>query len=125
VLAQRSGARSSDWGVAQARSAYGPHLDYSLTYGWTRDNYEIAPANFLKRHGWTSTATAILTQPLFTFGRTFASNARRARRPPINAVLRSTEQQALFDALDAYVSLRRTRTGWASRQTTLPRSPAN
>ena len=112
VLAQRSGARSSDWGVAQARSAYGPHLDYSLTYGWTRDNYEIAPANFLKRHGWTSTATAILTQPLFTFGRTFASErAARAQAAYQRAVLRSTEQQALFDALDAYVSLRRTRTG--------------
>lgn len=110
LLAQRSSTQSSAWGVAQARAAYGPKLDYALTYGWTKDRFEIANGVFLRRSGWTSTATAVLTQPLFTFGRAFANErGTRAQAAYQLAVLRSTEQQALLDAVDAFVGLRRTR----------------
>jgi outer membrane protein TolC len=121
LLAQRQRAQQR-WGVAQARAAYGPKLDYSLTYGWTRTASRSPRACSSSASGWTSTATAVLTQPLFTFGRAFASErAARAQAAYQLAVLRSTEQQALFDALDAFVGLRRTRTPWPSRPTTLPR----
>ncbi|WP_218847381.1 TolC family protein [Sphingomonas sp. R3G8C] len=110
LLAQRSSAQSSDWGVAQARAAYGPKLDYALTYGWTKDRFEIAKGVYLGRRGWTSTATAVLTQPLFSFGRSFANErGARAQASYQRAVLHSAEQQALLDAVDAFVGLRRTR----------------
>lgn len=110
VLAQRDTARSAAWGVAQARSAYGPHLDYALTYGWTRDRFELTKGIFIAREGWSSTATAVLTQPLFTFGRQFASErGASAQAAYQRAVARSASQQALYDAIDAYVSLRRNR----------------
>jgi len=110
VLAQRDTARSAAWGVAQARSAYGPHLDYALTYGWTRDRFELSKGIFIAREGWSSTATAVLTQPLFTFGRQFASErGASAQAAYQRAVARSASQQALYDAIDAYVSLRRNR----------------
>jgi outer membrane protein TolC len=122
LLAQRSSTQSSAWGVAQARAAYGPKLDYALTYGWTKDRFEIAKGVFLRRSGWTSTATAVLTQPLFTFGRAFANErGTRAQAAYQLAVLRSTEQQALLDAVDAFVGLRRTAPPWPSRPTTWPR----
>jgi TolC family type I secretion outer membrane protein len=96
--------------VAQARAAYGPKLDYALTYGWTKDRFEIAKGAYLSRRGWTSTATAVLTQPLFSFGRSFANErGARAQASYQRAVLRSAEQQALLDAVDAFVGLRRTR----------------
>lgn len=114
LLAQRSTTQSSAWGVAQARAAYGPKLDYALTYGWTRDRFEIAKGVFLGRSGWTSTATAVLTQPLFSFGRSFANErGARAQAAYQQAVLQSAEQQALLDAADAFVGLRRTRTAVA------------
>ena len=110
LLAQRSTSQGSAWGVAQARAAYGPKLDYALTYGWTQDRFEIAKGVYLGRRGWTSTATAVLTQPLFSFGRSFANErGARAQAAYQGAVLRSAEQQALLDAVDAFVGLRRAR----------------
>lgn len=112
LLAQRSTARGSAYSVAQARTAYGPKLDYAVTYGWTYDRYELTKGFYVARRGWTSTFTAVLTQPLFTFGRSFSTErAARAQAAYQRAVLRSTEQQALLDAVSAYVGLRRTRTG--------------
>jgi len=110
ALAQRASAQGSAWGVAQARAAYGPRLDYAVTYGWAQDRFELSKGVFLARRGWTSTATAVLTQPLFSFGRSFASErAARAQAAYQRAVLRSTEQQVLYDAVNAFVGVRRTR----------------
>ncbi|MCW1381308.1 TolC family outer membrane protein [Novosphingobium sp. KCTC 2891] len=110
LLAQRSAVKSVDYRVPQARAAYGPKLDFELTYGLTRSG-TLAPGN-----GWndgtarSATASAILTQPLFTFGRNAAAERfALAQLAYQRQVLRSSEQQAMLDAITSYVGLLRDR----------------
>lgn len=121
ILAQRSAVRSSDYRVPQARSAYGPHLTYELRETWQRDVNQLTPAEkaaqsssdaWLARSGWSNSAQAILTQPLLTFGRNAASEqGALAQRNYQAQVLRSTEQQALYDTIASYVGLLRDKAG--------------
>lgn len=111
LLAQRATVKGSDYRIAQARAGYGPKLNYSLSSNWQEDKFEQLlgrPPRVLS--GWTTSAQAILTQPLFTFGRN-ASQERNARAQFDFQlqVLRSTEQQALLDAITAYIGLLRDR----------------
>ena len=110
LLAQRAAVRSVDYRVPQARAAFGPRLDFQVDYGITRSGTRT-PGN-----GWSdgtyksATATAILTQPLFTFGRNAAGERfAMAQLGYQRQVLRSTEQQAMLDAIAAYVGLLRDR----------------
>lgn len=112
LLSQRAALRGTDYRVPQARSSYGPKLNYSLTYGWQRDNFEQAAGGYFAVQGWSTTASAILTQPLFTFGRNSAQErVALAQRDYQSGVLRSAEQQAMFDAIGSYVGLLRDRFG--------------
>nr|WP_084356069.1 TolC family outer membrane protein [Novosphingobium lentum] len=114
LLAERAKARSVDYLLPQARAQYGPRIDFQATYGYQRDNIEVAPGTFRSRSGWSSTASAILTQPLYTFGRNAAATRTAAAQISFErAVLRSTEAQVLFDATSAYVSVIRDRAGIA------------
>lgn len=111
LLAQRATLKGSDYRIAQALAGYGPKLNYSLASTWQQDRFEQLrgrpPRVF---SGWTTSAQAILTQPLFTFGRN-ASQERNARAQFDfqRQVLRSTEQQALLDAISAYIGVLRDR----------------
>ena len=111
LLAQRATVKSYDYRIAQARAGYGPKLNYSLASTFQHDSFDQrsgrAPLVF---SGWTTTASAILTQPLFTFGRN-ASQERSstAQLDFQRQVLRSTEQQALLDAITAYIGVLRDR----------------
>jgi len=122
VLAQRAAVRGIDYRVVQARAAYGPKLDFQLRQGYTRDVDDatsvFSPA--ATREGWTNSASAILTQPLFTFGRNFAAERFSVAQRNFQAqALRSTEQQALLDTIAAYVGLLRDRAGVAIAQDNL------
>lgn len=110
VLAQRAALRGIDYRVPQARAAFGPRLDYQVGYDITRSGLRT-PGN-----GWSDnttrslTTTAVLTQPIFTFGRNAASERYAlAQLGYQRQVMRSAEQQALLDAIGAYVGLLRDR----------------
>lgn len=110
LLAQRATVKSYDYRVVQARANYGPKLNYSLAATWQYDRFQQRLGPAIALSGWSTTASAILTQPLFTFGRN-ASQERnsRAQLDFQRQVLRSTEQQALLDAITAYIGLLRDR----------------
>lgn len=119
VLAQRATLQQYGYKQAQVRAEYGPKLDYQIIHGWQRDDSE---PTFLQRKlgttantvasGWSTSASAILTQPLYTFGRNFSQErAASAQRAYQIQALRSTEQQALLDAVGAYVGVLRDRAG--------------
>lgn len=119
LLAQRALLRSVDFRVPQARAGFGPKLSYQLADVFQRDSTE--PTAIQRRfgqntstvqRGFSTSAQAILTWPLFTFGRTFAAERYAvAQRTYQEQVLRSAEQQALLDALTAYVGVLRDRAG--------------
>ncbi|WP_298191404.1 TolC family outer membrane protein [Novosphingobium sp.] len=110
LLAQRSTVKASDYRIAQARANYGPKLNYSLALTWQRDSFERFRGGSSIAQGWTTTASAILTQPLFTFGRNVSQErSSRAQFDFQRQVLRSTEQQALLDAITAYIGVLRDR----------------
>lgn len=114
LLAERARLRSVDFRLPQARAQYGPQLQYSATHGYQRNNLEQPTGDFVAFSGWTSTASAILTQPLFTFGRLRANeDSARAQIAFGRASLQATEQQTLFSAINAYAAVLRDRTGVA------------
>jgi len=78
ILAERARKRSTDFRLPQARALYGPRIDYQLDYGYRRDRIELLPDRFRTSSGWTGTVSAIVDQPLLTFGR-LASNERRVQ----------------------------------------------
>jgi outer membrane protein len=110
LLSQRALLKSVDYRVPQARAAYGPTLNYQADYSYQRTQFDqVLGADVINR-GWSSTAQAILTQPLFTFGRNAAQeNVALAQLSFQRQVLRSAEQQALLDAIAAYVGVLRDR----------------
>lgn len=110
LLSQRALLKSVDYRVPQARAAYGPTINYQADYSYQRTQFDqVLGADVINR-GWSSTAQAILTQPLFTFGRNAAQeNVALAQLSFQRQVLRSAEQQALLDAIAAYVGVLRDR----------------
>lgn len=110
LLAQRSTVRSYDYRIAQARANYGPKLNYSLATTFQSDRFDQRRGAPLSLSGWTTTASAILNQPLFTFGRNAAQErSSQAQLEFQRQVLRSTEQQALLDAIVGYIGVLRDR----------------
>lgn len=119
ILAQRAALNSNDYRIPQARAAYGPKLNYAVTDQFQRDSYEPSDAarkagqtRWTTSRGWSTSAQAILTMPLFTFGRNFAQERYAVAQRNFQAqVLRSVEQQALLEAITAYVGVLRDRAG--------------
>ena len=110
LLAERSRLRSTDYRLPQAVSAFGPKLNVQGSYGYQRDNFQQPLGGWIARSGFTSTASAILTQPLFTFGRNAAGvRTAQAQIAFQRAVLRSAELQTLFNAIRAYAGVLRDR----------------
>ena len=110
LLAQRATVTSYDYRIPQTRAAFGPKLNYSLTDTWQRDSFEQRRGRSIAVSGWTTTASAVLTQPLFTFGRNASQERNAAAQLAFQRqVLRSTEQQALLDAITAYIGVLRDR----------------
>ena len=112
LLAERSRLKATDEQVAQARSQYGPQLNITGSYGYNYTKYETS--NFLGQpltetsRGWSGTVSAILDQPVFTFGR-LAWNERQA----LGNVdfqrerLRLIEMQTIRDTIEGYLGVRR------------------
>jgi outer membrane protein len=112
LLAARASTRSIDYRVPQARAAYGPSLGYSASYQYRDDTFDQPVGNPVERSGWTSAANAVLSQPLFTFGRMRAGeDSARAQVAFQRATLASAEQDTLLRTINAYVSVLRDRAG--------------
>lgn len=112
LLAERASLRGTDYRLPQARAQAGPRLSYEASYGYVRDNVEQPAGAWASRSGWSSTAAAVLTQPLFTFGRNAAAERNALAQIAFQrASLRSTEASTLFGAIRAYVGLLRDRAG--------------
>jgi TolC family type I secretion outer membrane protein len=112
LLAERARLRGADYRLPQARAAYGPKLNYQASYGWQRDNFEQPLGGYRAYSGWGSTASAILTLPVMTFGRNAAGEtSARAQIEFERATVRFTEAQTLLDAIVAYTSVLRDRAG--------------
>lgn len=110
LLSQRARLRSTDYRLPQARALSGPSLTFQATYGYQRDNVESALGGWAARSGWSSTAAAVLNQPLFTVGRNAAGERRALGEIAFErASLRSAEAGALFEAIRAYVLVLRAR----------------
>jgi outer membrane protein len=117
ILAQRSLVKSYDYRIPEARAAYGLQLDYQLMLGWQRDRddptalqRELGQITPTTNRGFSNSAMAVLTMPLFTFGRNAAAErSAAAQRAFQKQVLRQTEQGAFYDAVAAYTGLIRDR----------------
>lgn len=108
LLAARAQARAADYRVPQARSAYGPALTASGSYTFTRTRVEVLPGTFAGAQGWISTASLVLNQPVYTFGRNAAAEAGAIASSEFQRdSLRVTEAQVLNQVVTSYVSVLR------------------
>lgn len=108
LLSARATARSADYRIPQARAAFGPTLSASGAYTFTRNRSEVFPGQVVGAQGWASTASLILNQPVFTFGRNAAAEAAAVATSQYQRdILRVTEAQVLNGVIDAYVSVLR------------------
>lgn len=110
LLAERARLEAINFRLPQARARSGPDIGIEARYGYRRENYEQQNGNFLAQSTWSPAASAVLSQPLFTFGRNAAGERNAAAQIDYQrAVLRVTEQQVLLQAITAYVAVRRER----------------
>lgn len=110
LLAQQAKLDSTNYRLPQARARSGPQLSFEASYGYQRENVEQLFGNFVARSGWSPAASAILTQPLFTFGRNAAGEREaKAQIAYQRAALQATEQQLVAQTYAAYVNVLRDR----------------
>lgn len=108
LLSQRASLRGTDYRYPAARSAAGPTMDVQIAHSYQRDRQEVIAGFFNTRSGWATTASLILNQPLYTFGRN-----RGAQKFALADVafgrdsLKLAETQVLLDSITAYISLQR------------------
>ncbi len=108
LLAQRADARSADYRYPAARSQFGPSLGLTAAYNFNRARSELLPGTWVGAQGFTSTAGAVLNQPLLTFGRNSAAAAGAlAESQFARDSLRVAEADVLLAVVGAYVRLQR------------------
>jgi len=108
LLSSRAQVRSADYGVPVARSAYGPSVTVTLGDTFTRTKEELLAGLWVGARGWAYTATAVLTQPILTFGRNAANEyAAIATAEYQREALRLTEMQVLGNVIAAFIAVRR------------------
>lgn len=112
LLAERARLRAADYRLPQARAAFGPKLSVEATYGYERQNFESGAGFWSAREGWTTTASAVLNQPVFTFGRNAAAERSAVAEIAFQrSALRSAEIETLLNAVAVYAAVLRDRAG--------------
>ncbi|OYW48918.1 MAG: hypothetical protein B7Y36_03900 [Novosphingobium sp. 28-62-57] len=110
LLAQRGVLRSTDALYPGARSAYGPQVSVEGRHTFSWDRTQLQSGNYAAIDGFASTATLIFTQPLFSFGRRFASEQSALAQIELGRnQLRLTEAQTMLSVIRDYVFLQRDR----------------
>lgn len=121
LLSERARLRSTDYKLPLARAEFGPKIDFRVGRGYQRANRASTLASTPEiRAAWVTTASVILSMPLYTFGR-LAADERSAWAEIAygRASLQSVEADTLFDALNAYNLVMRDRQGVAIAQDNL------
>jgi TolC family type I secretion outer membrane protein len=109
--AARAQLRSTDEGVPQALSGWRPNVTGQVSAGseWSHDGSKAGPNSLIidrNRHFYPRTYSLTLTQPLFNgFGTVSGTKAAENRVKAGRAQLLDTEQQVLFAAVQAYMSV--------------------
>ena len=109
--AARAQLRSTDEGVPQALSGWRPTVTGQVSGGseWSHDGSKAGPNNLIidrNRQFYPRTYSLTLTQPIFNgFGTVAGTKAAENRVKAGRAQLLDTEQQVLFAAVQAYVSV--------------------
>jgi TolC family type I secretion outer membrane protein len=109
--AARAQLRSTDEGVPQALSGWRPTVTGQVSAGveWSHDGTKTGPNNLIvdrNRQFYPRTYSLTLTQPLFNgFGTVSGTKAAENRVKAGRAQLLDTEQQVLFAAVQAYMSV--------------------
>jgi len=109
--AARAQLRSTDEGVPQALSGWRPTVIGQATVGseWSHDGTKAGPNNLIidrNRQFYPRTYSLTLTQPLFDgFGTVSSTKAAEKRVKSGRAQLLDTEQQVMFQAVQAYMSV--------------------
>lgn len=112
LLAQRDRLRSTDFRLPEARARYGPTIDATASYAFSHDRTYIIPGTAVTQQGFTSAASLILRQPVFTFGRNKAAESSAVSEIAFDRdTLRIVEAQVMLDAVTAYVSVLRDAVG--------------
>lgn len=107
LAGNRALTRAADEVVTQARGAYGPSLNISASHDYTLQRTALSESAF-EDEGFGTTASASLSQPLFTSGRLASGlDAARAGRMIVHENLRASTQQLILDVVNAYASLQR------------------
>ena len=110
LLSERATLRAIDNRYPQARSAFGPTLDVRASADYQRDRVDTTPANTRTQKGFSSTATAILSLPLYTFGRNEAQVQSALGQIAFQRdSLRLREAQVMQTAINSYVGVQRDR----------------
>jgi TolC family type I secretion outer membrane protein len=111
VLAERLRKRADEFGVAAAGSKFGPTISYEVRNGFESDNtQDTLLGQWHQQSGWSSLASAILSQPIYTFGRNSADlKTARAQSDYSRASLQASEQSLLLDTITAYAAVIRNR----------------
>lgn len=108
LLAQRATLRATDHKVPQAMAGYGPSLNVTGTMGYTTDRNDSIFGTTSTQRGWANSASAILTQPLLTFGRNTTSVAvAQAQVRYVRAQTRLLENQVMQAVINDYVEVLR------------------
>ena len=110
LLAQRGILRSTDALYPGARSAYGPQVSLEGRHQFAWDRTQLQTGNFAAINGFASTAALVFSQPLFSFGRRYASEQSAIAQIDLGRnQLRLTEAQTMITVIRDYVFLARDR----------------
>lgn len=110
LLGQRGILRSTDALYPAARSAYGPQVSLEGQHQFAWDRTQLQTGNYAAIDGFASTATLVFSQPLFSFGRRYASEHSALAQIDLGRnQLRLTEAQTMLTVIRDYVFLVRDR----------------
>jgi outer membrane protein len=110
LLGQRAVLRSTDALLPGARAAYGPQVSLEGRHQFAWDRTQLQTGNFAAIDGFASTAALVFTQPLFSFGRRYASEQSALARIDLGRnQLRLNEAQTMLTVIRDYVFLARDR----------------
>lgn len=110
LLAQRGVLRSTDALYPGARSAYGPQVSLEGRRQFAWDRTQLQSGNYASIDGFASTAALVFTQPLYSFGRRFASEQAALSQIDLGRnQLRLSEAETMFTVIRDYVFLMRDR----------------
>lgn len=110
LLGQRGILRSTDALYPGARSAYGPQVSLEGRHQFAWDRTQLQTGNYAAVDGFASTAALVFSQPLFSFGRRYASEQSALAQIDLGRnQLRLTEAQTMLTVIRDYMFLLRDR----------------